>query len=71
MLGALRIKDGVPMSLFEQRTGLRQIDIQSDLDIAIAKGLLEPNLSQLKATPLGLQFLNDLQELFLPVATEF
>ena len=59
------------MSLFEQRTGLRQIDIQSDLDIAIAKGLLEPNLSQLKATPLGLQFLNDLQELFLPVATEF
>ena len=71
MLGALRLKDGVPMSIFEQRTGLSQIDVQSELELAMSKGLLDTNLLQLKATPLGLQFLNDLQELFLPVATDF
>ena len=64
MLGALRLKDGVPMSIFEQRTGLSQIDVQSELELAMSKGLLDTNLLQLKATPLGLQFLNDLQELF-------
>lgn len=71
MLGALRLKDGVPMSIFEQRTGLSQIYVQSELELAMSKGLLDTSLLQLKATPLGLQFLNDLQELFLPVATDF
>jgi oxygen-independent coproporphyrinogen-3 oxidase len=70
MLGALRLKNGAPMSMFEQRTGLRQMNIQSDLDLAIEKGLLETDLKSLIATPLGFQFLNDLQELFLPVVTE-
>ena len=70
MLGALRLKDGVGMSIFEQRTGLSQIDVQSELELAMSKGLLDTNLLQLKATPLGLQFLNDLQELFLPLATD-
>ena len=70
MLGALRLKDGVPMRMFEERTGLLQIDIQAELQLAIDKGLLEPDLVHLKATPLGFQFLNDLQELFLPIVTE-
>ncbi len=70
MLGALRLKSGVPMSMFEQRTGLLQIDIQSELQLAIEKGLLEKDLTQLKATSHGFEFLNDLQELFLPVVTE-
>ena len=70
MLGALRLKNGAPMSMFEQRTGLLQMNIQSDLDLAIEKGLLETDLTSLIATPLGFQFLNDLQELFLPVVSE-
>jgi len=70
MLGALRLKNGVPMSMFEQRTGLLQIDIQSELQLAIEKGLLEKDLTQLQATSIGFEFLNDLQELFLPIVTE-
>ena len=70
MLGALRLKNGVPMSMFEQRTGLLQIDIQSELQLAIEKGLLETDLTQLIATPHGFEFLNDLQELFLPIVTD-
>ncbi len=70
MLGALRLKNGAPMSMFEQRTGLQQMNIQSDLDLAVEKGLLEKDLMNLKATPLGFLFLSDLQELFLPVVSE-
>jgi len=70
MLGALRLKSGVPMSMFEQRTGLLQIDIQAELQLAIEKGLLEKDLTQLQATSHGFEFLNDLQELFLPIVTE-
>lgn len=70
MLGALRLQEGVPMSLFEQRTGLKQVDIQTEWQLAISKGLLESNPLHLKATPLGFLFLNDLQEIFLPLVTE-
>jgi oxygen-independent coproporphyrinogen-3 oxidase len=56
--------------MFEQRTGLLQIDIQAELQLAIEKNLLEKDLTQLQATSHGFEFLNDLQELFLPIVTE-
>lgn len=70
MLGALRLKDGIPTQYFEERTGLLLLEIQTEINEAIEKGLLEKNPLNLQATPFGLQFLNDLQELFLPVVTD-
>ncbi len=65
MLNALRLTDGVEQALFAQRTGLGLNAIQSPLGLALDKGLLDPNPLRLKASDLGLRFLNDLQALFL------
>jgi oxygen-independent coproporphyrinogen-3 oxidase len=65
MLNALRLVDGVPSHYFADRTGVEITQILPQMNVAIEKGLLENNLQQLQATPLGLQFLNDLQEIFL------
>lgn len=65
MLNALRLIDGVPSQSFIDRTGLTLESILSKVDLAVQKGLLENQLTWLKATPHGLQFLNDLQEIFL------
>ena len=65
MLNALRLVDGVDQSLFEDRTGLSILAIQSALNKALEKGLLDESVNRLKASELGLRFLNDLQELFL------
>ena len=65
MLNALRLIDGVPSHYFADRTGVEITQILPQMNLAIEKGLLENNLQQLQATALGLQFLNDLQEIFL------
>ena len=65
MLNALRLVDGVDQSLFENRTGLSILAIQSPLNKALEKGLMQDSVNRLKASELGLRFLNDLQELFL------
>jgi putative oxygen-independent coproporphyrinogen III oxidase len=69
MLNTLRLTAGASVDLFEERTGVQQIEIQAQIDLAIRKGLLAPDPVVLRATPLGLQFLNNLQELFLPENT--
>ena len=66
MLNALRLRGGVPASLFQARTGLALDVMQSQLTAARAKGLLADTPERLAATELGLQFLNDLQAIFLP-----
>lgn len=66
MLNALRLIEGVPSADFLDRTGIDLSVIQKDLQVAVQKGLLTDSLTQIQATPLGLQFLNDLQEIFLP-----
>lgn len=66
MLNALRLIEGVPSADFLDRTGIDLSAIQKDLQVAVQKGLLTDSLTQIQATPLGLQFLNDLQEIFLP-----
>ncbi len=66
MLNALRLKQGVPLRLFTERTGLDKQIIEAQRQLAINKGLLINNDKQLQATSLGWQFLNELIPLFLP-----
>ena len=66
MLNALRLHEGVAASLFEERTGISIAHIARPLEAAVDRGLLDPDPTRLKATPLGWRFLNDLQEMFLP-----
>ncbi len=66
MLNALRLTEGVPAALFAERTGLGLSAISRPLDAAEARGLMEADPTRIRATPLGLRFLNDLQSLFLP-----
>jgi oxygen-independent coproporphyrinogen-3 oxidase len=66
MLNALRLADGVPASLFAERTGLPLAAAAKPIAEATRRGLLEPDPQLLRPTPLGRRFLNDLQSLFLP-----
>jgi oxygen-independent coproporphyrinogen-3 oxidase len=65
MLNALRLVDGVPTEYFSERTGLPLSSVASKLKIATEKKLLDSNPSRIAASPLGLQYLNDLQMIFL------
>jgi putative oxygen-independent coproporphyrinogen III oxidase len=65
MLNALRLTDGVPASLFTERTGLPLHAVSGPLAVAETRGLVVPDPTRICATPLGLRFLNDLQSLFL------
>jgi len=68
MLNALRLTEGVPALLFNERTGLDPSCMQKPLTQAMARGLLEPGLEHIRPTPLGRRFLNELVALFLPEA---
>ena len=68
MLNALRLVEGVPAAMFEERTGLPMAVVSRRLAEAAARGLLDPDPTVIRATPLGLRFLNDLQQLFLEEA---
>ncbi|AHE97164.1 radical SAM family heme chaperone HemW [Thioalkalivibrio paradoxus] len=65
MLNALRLTGGVPAAMFRERTGLPPERLAARLEQARARGLLSRDPDQLRATPLGLQFLNDLLQIFL------
>lgn len=65
MLNALRLVEGVPARVFEERTGLPLDTIRPQRAALEAKGLLDTNPEIIRATPLGMRFLSDLQESFL------
>ena len=65
MLNTLRLTNGVATNTFSERTGLALSTISKNLNMACNKGLLDPNPASLKASELGLRYLNNLQELFL------
>jgi len=65
MLNALRLRDGFKLQDFAEKTGLPVSVLQSGLDEADRKGLIERDLISLKPTERGFDFLNDLQSLFL------
>lgn len=67
MLNALRLTNGFPLALFCQTTGLKSGLILPTLEKAVEKKLLTINRFRISPTALGLQFHNDLQELFLNV----
>jgi putative oxygen-independent coproporphyrinogen III oxidase len=66
MLNALRLSEGVDSASFSERTGLSIAVLNQAMAKACKKGLLDEHPSRIKATPHGLLFLNDLQEMFLP-----
>jgi putative oxygen-independent coproporphyrinogen III oxidase len=68
MLNALRLPEGFALQDFSDRTGLPLSAIQAGLNEAEQKGLLERDFTHAKPTPRGLDFLSDLQSLFLPDA---
>jgi putative oxygen-independent coproporphyrinogen III oxidase len=65
MLNALRLKEGVAVSMYEERTGQTLSKLLPTLAIARQKGLLDLRADRLVATPLGWRFLNTLQSLFI------
>ena len=65
MLNALRLTEGVPKSLFAERTGYPLALVQRELAQAEARGLIERDPTTLRPTALGRRFLNDLQQIFL------
>ncbi len=65
MLNVLRLKNGVNINLFFERTGLPIDEISEKIEKGIKLGLLERNLNILKTTSLGWNFLSELQEIFL------
>jgi len=69
MMNALRLSEGFALNLFEQHTGMALHQWQHQINNAIEKNLLEQDGLQLRATPKGLDFLNNLLELFMPGKT--
>ncbi len=66
MLNALRLNAGVPMTMFEARTGLPRSAIAEPIARARASGWLEDDADWLRPTELGRRFTNDVIGLFLP-----
>jgi putative oxygen-independent coproporphyrinogen III oxidase len=65
MLNALRLTGGFKLQDFSDRTGLAITAIQKGLAQAEAKGLVERDFVNVKPTARGMDFLSDLQSLFL------
>lgn len=65
MLNATRLLQPIPYTLFQERTHLSLDILRPNLELATQKGLLSLEQDHWKITPLGLQFTNDLQALFL------
>ena len=65
MMNALRLNEGIPISLFMQRTGLPLAVCESALAKAEAQKLIERDTDILRPSPQGRRFLNDLLTLFL------
>ncbi|HEX6295894.1 MAG TPA: radical SAM family heme chaperone HemW [Burkholderiales bacterium] len=65
MLNALRLVEGFPVELFQNRTGLPSAAIERQLGEAEKKQLIERDWKRIKPTARGQRFLNELLELFL------
>jgi putative oxygen-independent coproporphyrinogen III oxidase len=65
MLNALRLVDGFPSPLFQERAGLPISACEPELALAENKGLIEWDAQAIRPTPQGRRFLNNLLELFV------
>jgi putative oxygen-independent coproporphyrinogen III oxidase len=66
MLNALRLVDGFALQTYGERTGLPISGIARALEQAEKLGLLQRDWVQVRPTTRGMDFLSDLQALFLP-----
>jgi oxygen-independent coproporphyrinogen-3 oxidase len=64
-LNALRLTEGSTLASFEETTGLPAGVLDPVADSLRRRGLLDTADGRLRATPLGLRFLNDVQAAFL------
>jgi oxygen-independent coproporphyrinogen-3 oxidase len=69
MLNALRLVEGFPLRLFEERTGLPSLVMEESLKKGEEVGLLERDWKRVRPTVRGRRFLNDLLALFLSDGT--
>ncbi len=60
LMNALRLNDGVPAHYFKERTGLSFNNIESRWSNLSANGLVEPAGDNLKATAVGLRYLDSI-----------
>src|SRR5204863_2473023 len=65
MLNALRLVDGFPLALFQERTGLPLGVVIRQFEDAEKRGLLERDLQRARPTERGRLFLNELLALFV------
>ncbi|MDM1708523.1 radical SAM family heme chaperone HemW [Thiopseudomonas alkaliphila] len=65
LMNTLRLVEGVPSTLFSQRTGLPLAQLAAGRQQAEYKGLLDENPAYLRPSAQGQLFLNDLLQLFL------
>lgn len=65
MMNALRLKEGVPIAYFNQRTGLAWADLLTQIQPALNKQWLTISNEHIKCTDLGFNYLNDVLSLFL------
>ncbi|NCT84584.1 MAG: oxygen-independent coproporphyrinogen III oxidase-like protein [Comamonadaceae bacterium] len=65
MLNALRLREGVTVTQFLERTGLPLSAIAAGLETARGRGLLSADPARIQPTERGFDFLSDLQQLFL------
>ncbi|MDE2344537.1 MAG: oxygen-independent coproporphyrinogen III oxidase-like protein [Betaproteobacteria bacterium] len=66
MMNAMRLCEGVPLSLYEQRTGLSLATVLAALERLEALGLVARDWQTLRPTLRGQRFLNELLQHFLP-----
>ena len=66
MLNALRLIEGFALQDFADRTGLPLSAVQGGIEQGMAKGLLQRDGGRIVPTTRGMDFLSDLQALFLP-----
>jgi oxygen-independent coproporphyrinogen-3 oxidase len=69
MLNAMRLTEGVALASFGERTGLAPTALEAGLVEAERRGLLARDLHRVWPSARGLDFLNDLQSIFLPPAS--
>ena len=65
MMNALRLVEGFPVRLFQERTGLPVDAVRPKLEEAEKRGLLAVTAARIAPTDQGRRFLNDLLEMFL------
>ena len=65
-MNTLRLRDGVPLDHFTERTGQPRDDLVGAAQTALARGwLTAPDEGCFAATPLGFRFLDSVVETFL------